>query len=91
MLCYKSIPNYNLSHNQCSFFAEIPHFKEVVIMATNCDSCGHKTNEVKSGSGIEDKGVRITFKINDENDYNKDVIKVCLYFKFKQKINNFLI
>ncbi len=58
-------------------------------MATNCDSCGHKTNEVKPGSGIEDKGVRITFKINDENDYNKDVIKVCL--KLKLKINNFLI
>ncbi|CAG2184206.1 unnamed protein product, partial [Oppiella nova] len=38
---------------------QIPHFKEVVIMATNCDSCGHKTNEVKPGSGIEEKGIRI--------------------------------
>ena len=27
----------------------IPHFKEVVIMATNCDACGHRSNEVKSG------------------------------------------
>ncbi|KAH0623368.1 hypothetical protein JD844_031638 [Phrynosoma platyrhinos] len=25
--------------------SEIPHFKEVIIMATNCDACGHRTNE----------------------------------------------
>ena len=25
----------------------IPHFKEVVIMATNCEVCGARTNEVK--------------------------------------------
>ena len=30
----------------------IPHFKEVVIMATTCDSCGHKSNEVKSGGKL---------------------------------------
>jgi zinc finger protein len=54
---------------------QIPHFKEVIIMATNCDSCGHKTNEVKPGAGIEDKGIRITLKVNDENDIKKDVIK----------------
>ncbi|XP_070621866.1 zinc finger protein ZPR1 isoform X6 [Erythrolamprus reginae] len=24
---------------------QIPHFKEVVIMATTCDACGHRTNE----------------------------------------------
>lgn len=34
---------------------DIPHFKEVVIMAMFCESCGHKTNEVKSGGGIEPK------------------------------------
>ncbi|KAJ7305149.1 hypothetical protein JRQ81_011037 [Phrynocephalus forsythii] len=26
---------------------QIPHFKEVIIMATNCDTCGHRTNEVR--------------------------------------------
>uniref|UniRef100_A0A2I3RN75 Zinc finger protein 259 n=1 Tax=Pan troglodytes TaxID=9598 RepID=A0A2I3RN75_PANTR len=25
---------------------QIPHFKEVIIMATNCENCGHRTNEV---------------------------------------------
>lgn len=53
----------------------IPHFKEVVIMATNCDSCGHKTNEVKSGGGIEEQGVRIEVKISDRSDFSRDVLK----------------
>ncbi|CAG2110787.1 unnamed protein product [Medioppia subpectinata] len=56
---------------------QIPHFKEVVIMATNCDACGHKTNEVKSGSGIEDKGIRITLKVADESDLERDVSDTC--------------
>lgn len=53
----------------------IPHFKEVVIMATNCDNCGHKTNEVKSGGGIEELGVKITVKIHDRDDFSRDVLK----------------
>jgi hypothetical protein len=31
-------------------------------MATLCDTCGHKTNEVKSGGGIEAKGKKITLR-----------------------------
>lgn len=45
-------------------------------MATNCDACGYKTNEVKSAAGIEDKGTRITIKVSDENDLKRDVVKV---------------
>ena len=30
----------------------VPHFKEVIVMATTCDACGHKTNEVKSGGKL---------------------------------------
>ena len=28
---------------------DIPHFKQVIIMATTCDACGKKTNEVRAG------------------------------------------
>lgn len=56
----------------------IPHFKDVVIMSTNCDACGARTNEVKSGSGIEDQGVRITVKVEDREDMSRDVLKVNL-------------
>lgn len=53
----------------------IPHFKEVIIMATNCDSCGHRTNEVKSGGATEDQGTKITLKITDVSDMTRDVLK----------------
>lgn len=54
----------------------IPHFKEVVIMSTNCDVCGLRTNEVKSGGGIEDQGVKITVKVDSREDMSRDVLKV---------------
>lgn len=63
----------------------IPHFKEVVIMSTHCDVCGARTNEVKSGGGIEDQGVKITVNIVDREDMSRDVLKVIfhlLYFFF---------
>lgn len=53
----------------------IPHFKEVVIMATNCEACGHKTNEVKSGGGIEEYGVKIQVKVHNRDDFSRDVLK----------------
>ncbi|XP_074633518.1 zinc finger protein ZPR1-like isoform X2 [Acropora palmata] len=53
----------------------IPHFKEVIVMATVCDACGHKTNEVKSGSGVEPRGTRLTLTITDPADMNRDVLK----------------
>ena len=64
-------------------FSEIPHFKEVVIMATLCDSCGHKTNEVKSGGGIEPTGKKMTLTVKGhidpaqtEEDLSRDILKV---------------
>jgi zinc finger protein len=56
--------------------AGIPHFKEVVIMATVCDFCGHKTNEVKSGGGIESRGKKITLNVTESSDLSRDVLKV---------------
>ena len=54
---------------------QIPYFKEVVIMATTCDSCGHKTNEVKSGGGIESKGTKMTLTVTNSFDLNRDILK----------------
>uniref|UniRef100_A0A2C9JPF3 Zinc finger protein ZPR1 n=1 Tax=Biomphalaria glabrata TaxID=6526 RepID=A0A2C9JPF3_BIOGL len=53
----------------------IPHFKEVVIMATNCDKCGHRDNEVKSAGGIEELGQRMELIINTQEDLSRDVLK----------------
>lgn len=54
---------------------QVPHFKEVVIMATTCERCGHRTNEVKSGSGIEPRGVRLELQVREEADLARDVLK----------------
>jgi zinc finger protein len=56
-------------------FVNIPFFKEVVIMATNCAACGVRTNEVKSGGGFADKGMRITLKLENQLDLSRDVLK----------------
>ncbi|XP_006890869.1 PREDICTED: zinc finger protein ZPR1 [Elephantulus edwardii] len=54
---------------------QIPHFKEVIIMATNCENCGHRTNEVKSGGAVEPLGTRITLHITDPSDMTRDLLK----------------
>lgn len=54
---------------------DIPHFKEVILMATNCDACGHKTNEIKGGGGFEEKGVEIRHKIKTDADLKLDAVK----------------
>lgn len=45
-------------------------------MSTNCDLCGYRDNEVKSGSAISEKGKRITLKVEDREDLSRDILKV---------------
>lgn len=44
-------------------------------MATVCEACGHKTNEVKSGSGIEPEGVKIEVTVTGKEDFGRDLLK----------------
>ena len=59
---------------------DIPHFKQVIIMATNCDACGHHSNEVKSGTGVSEHGTRIKLKLTDTTDLSRDILKVKSLF-----------
>lgn len=45
-------------------------------MSTNCDHCGYRDNEVKSGAAISEKGKRITLKVEDAEDLSRDILKV---------------
>ncbi len=54
-------------------------------MATVCDACGYRDNEVKSGSGIEEKGSEIKLKLTDPTDLSRDVLKVCIHSKQLKK------
>ncbi|KAK7434181.1 nucleolar zinc-finger protein [Stygiomarasmius scandens] len=53
----------------------IPYFKDVLIMSTNCDKCGYRDNEVKSGAAISAQGKRITLKVEDKEDLSRDILK----------------
>jgi C4-type Zn-finger protein len=45
-------------------------------MATNCEFCGYKDNEVKSGAAISEQGKRITIRCEDREDLSRDILKV---------------
>ena len=53
----------------------VPYFKEVLLMATNCEVCGYKTNEVRPTKGISDKGVRYELKMTSTTDLTRDILK----------------
>jgi zinc finger protein len=53
----------------------IPHFKEVIIMATVCDHCGYRTSDVKTGGAIPEKGRKITLQIRNLRDLSRDILK----------------
>ncbi|CBY20763.1 unnamed protein product [Oikopleura dioica] len=47
---------------------QIPFFKEITLMAVNCEHCGYRSNEVKAGGGINDKGKRHELKVRTIED-----------------------
>ena len=53
----------------------IPHFKEVIIMATVCEHCGYRTSDVKTGGAIPEKGKRITLRVLSVEDLSRDILK----------------
>lgn len=54
---------------------DIPHFKQVVLMSTVCDACGYKSNDVKTGGAIPEKGSRITLQVKTQEDLARDILK----------------
>lgn len=55
--------------------ANIPFFKEIIIMAFCCDFCGYRNTEIKHGGGVSDKATRIVFHVENPKDLNRDVFK----------------
>lgn len=54
---------------------DVPHFKQVIISALNCEECGYRTNDVKTGGEIPEKGQRITLQVKDLADLSRDILK----------------
>lgn len=53
----------------------IPHFKEVYIMAVHCDHCGYRTSDVKTGGEVPEYGRRISLKVENALDLSRDLLK----------------
>jgi ZPR1 zinc finger protein len=56
---------------------DVPHFKEVILMAFACDECGWKDVEVKGGGAVPDAGTvtTLTYDPAHPEDLTRDVIK----------------
>ena len=54
---------------------DIPHFRQVVLMNTTCDDCGYKSNDVKTGGEIPEKGKKISLKVKNAEDLARDILK----------------
>jgi zinc finger protein len=54
---------------------EIPYFKQVVLMSTVCEHCGYRSNEVKTGGEVPEKGKKITLHVNAPSDLGRDILK----------------
>ncbi|KAK7419171.1 nucleolar zinc-finger protein [Neonectria punicea] len=54
---------------------DIPHFKQVVLMSTVCDDCGYRSNDVKTGGEIPEKGEKIILNVKDSADLGRDILK----------------
>jgi zinc finger protein len=67
-------PNCNSPCDTKMKVTNIPYFKEIIVMATTCDICGEKSNEVKSGTGIASEGIRYRLVMNDPIDLNRDIL-----------------
>ena len=59
-------------------------------MSTNCDHCGYRDNEVKSGAAISEKGKRITLKVEDQEDLSRDILKVRTSLTFSVRVLDLL-
>lgn len=54
---------------------ELPHFKDCVLMVTECIHCGYKDSEVKPAGTISDKALKIILQVNSIDDLGRDILK----------------
>ena len=54
---------------------QIPHFSEVLVISTHCNHCGYRSNEVKSGGKVPEKGRRIKLRVRNREDLSRDILK----------------
>ncbi|MES1921089.1 nucleolar zinc-finger protein, partial [Bonamia ostreae] len=54
---------------------DIPKFREIIIMSTNCDHCGNRTSDLQGSSYIHEKGKEINLKMTTAEDLKREVVR----------------
>lgn len=54
---------------------DIPHFKDVALLVTQCEQCGFRDAEVKPMGIVSEKGRKITLKVATLDDLKRDLLK----------------
>lgn len=54
----------------------------MIIMSFYCEDCGLKNSEIQSGGRLSDNGVKISFKVENSEDFSRDIV-VSEYCTFK--------
>lgn len=54
---------------------DVPHFKDVVLLVTQCEQCGYRDAEVKPMGVVSEKGRRITLRVTSTDDMKRDLLK----------------
>eukprot|EP00968_Pinguiococcus_pyrenoidosus_P017510 scaffold1744_cov252-Pinguiococcus_pyrenoidosus.AAC.11 len=68
-------PHCGTEGEQLMCVTDIPNFKDVVIMAYDCENCGYRTNEIKGGGAIPEKGKIITLRVLGPEDMRRECLK----------------
>eukprot|EP00708_Paratrimastix_pyriformis_P002606 GAFH01001357.1.p1 GENE.GAFH01001357.1~~GAFH01001357.1.p1 ORF type:complete len:540 (-),score=151.25 GAFH01001357.1:74-1471(-) len=55
--------------------ANIPMFKEIVLMCFSCPQCGYRSTEIKPGGRTNPTGRRITVRCTSGEDLSRDLLK----------------
>lgn len=53
----------------------IPFFREIVVVAFECEECGYRNSEIQFGGQIADQGIKVRFNVQKEKDLNREIIK----------------
>lgn len=68
-------PNCGTEGSSLTAVTDIPHFKEVIIMAFTCENCGFRNNEVKGGGAVPTLGTEVSLRVTGVDDLKRDVLK----------------
>jgi zinc finger protein len=67
----ENCPNCTYPGESLTAITDIPHFKEVIIMAFTCSQCGYKNSEVRGGGAVPTYGTEVTLIATSPEDLKR--------------------